>query len=56
MGTAKTVSQRAGRRLARNFIFAIQTGRILSFRAAEIVRKFRFEFARDRLPEYFAAR
>ena len=56
MGTAKTVSQRAGRRLARNFIFAIQTGKILSFKAAEIVRKFRFELALDRLREYFAAR
>nr|WP_315057316.1 hypothetical protein [uncultured Campylobacter sp.] len=50
---AKTLSQRAGCRLARNFIFAIQMGRILSFRAAEIVRKFRFELARDRLRECF---
>lgn len=29
------------------FIFSIQTGKILSFKAAEIMCKFRFELARD---------
>ena len=38
------------------FIFSIQTGKILSFKAAEIMCKFRFELARDRLREYFVAR